>query len=141
MQPTLTLEHRPLQLLIVDDDPEMVEWLEDMLGSTGAVVKIAHDGTEALHHIAHGGAFALVVTDVRMPALGGIQLAAMTRYAGYEVPFVIMTGFPDDDIDSMINRLDSAVLLPKPFAPTDLLRAVNALIAGRADHGAATSAP
>lgn len=116
------------QLLVVDDDPDMVEWLADLFGRKGAEVKTALDGTEALRKISEEeDRFILVVTDVRMPAPSGIQLVAMTRYAGYNVPFVVITAFPDQQVDEMVHKLDRTELLAKPFTPDDLLAACQRL--------------
>lgn len=115
-------------LLVVDDDADMVEWLVDLFASQGAVVQTAENGTDALDKIAHDGRYSLVVTDVRMPAPGGLQLAAMARYAGYEVPFLIITAFPDGEVHRTVGRLDRATLLPKPFKPQELWKAARDLV-------------
>jgi DNA-binding NtrC family response regulator len=115
-------------LLVVDDDEDMVEWLAELFASQGAVVQTAQNGTEALDKIAHEGTYNLVVTDVRMPAPGGLQLAAMARYAGYKVPFLIITAFPDSEVGRTVDRLDDAKLLPKPFKPQELWKAARDLV-------------
>lgn len=128
MDQSAQCERKAPRLLIVDDDPDMVEWLEDFFARKGAIVRTALDGTEALRKIAEeDNGFALVITDVRMPAPSGIQLAAMTRYAGYQVPFLIITAFPDHQIDVMVHKLERTILLAKPFTPDDLLIACRRL--------------
>jgi DNA-binding NtrC family response regulator len=115
-------------LLVVDDDEDMVEWLAELFASQGAIVQTAQNGTDALDKIAHEGTYNLVVTDVRMPAPSGLQLAAMARCAGYQVPFLIITAFPDSEVGRTVDKLDHATLLPKPFKPQELWKAARDLV-------------
>src|SRR4030095_6755678 len=110
------------RLLIVDDDPEFVSYVVSVLGLVGvSSPETANSGLEALEHSAADPPYDLVITDVRMPPPSGLQLVAMARTAGYDVPFLVVTAFPDDKVMTTVGKLDSVLLLAKPFDPDDLV--------------------
>lgn len=117
-----------MSLLVVDDDPEMVDWLRALLDLGKARVDTAADGLQALEALARGERYDLIVTDVRMPAPSGLQLLAMARTAGYSTPFLVITAFPSDELAEKILAQERAALLAKPFAPRELVETAVSLI-------------
>lgn len=89
----------PGHILVVEDAPAIAEVLDGYLTLCGFTVRAAADGCEALEYVeAHRPD--LVVTDVAMPNLSGIQLTRRLRSDGrhQRIPVVIFTGLsPDDD--------------------------------------------
>jgi CheY-like chemotaxis protein len=121
------------RVLVADDDPDFVDYLEGELRRLGAVsVVVADSGLEALEALALGGPFDLVLTDHRMPAPSGAQLLAMARTAGYRTPFLIVTGYPGDELVESVAVLEGVGVIGKPFDIGDLAGAASALI-GRSD--------
>jgi CheY-like chemotaxis protein len=117
------------RLLIVDDDPEFVSYVRSVLGLVGVSdAATANSGLDALEQIAANPPYDLVITDVRMPPPSGLQLVAMARTAGYDVPFLVVTAFPDDQVTTTVDKLADVVLLAKPFDPDDLVTTAALLV-------------
>ncbi|QID16256.1 sigma-54-dependent Fis family transcriptional regulator [Nitrogeniibacter mangrovi] len=78
------------QILVVDDEAKMRRVLEIMLQKTGYHVLAAANGREALERY-EANAVDLVITDMRMPEMGGIELLQALREAGSSVPVIVVT--------------------------------------------------
>jgi DNA-binding response OmpR family regulator len=139
----MTTDELP-KILVVDDSPQISKALSDLLGASGYSVRTAPSGERALQ-IMETSMFDLVLTDLKMTGMSGIDLAkkVMERLPG--VPVVILTGF--GDMDSVINalRLGVADYLKKPFSMDEVLSVVQReLTKGHAQRAAAaleTKAP
>ncbi len=64
-------------------------------------------------------AFDLIVTDVRMPGITGLEAIARLREVGYSTPVITMTAFPDEELRRRAHQLD-VMVLDKPFKLGDL---------------------
>jgi DNA-binding response OmpR family regulator len=122
---------RGVRVLVVDDDEEMRRWLRLSLARLGAVVVEAAGGQECLRHLGDDGRFDLVITDERMPAPGGLEVAALARARGIRAPFLIVTAFSDEELRDRAAQLDATTVLDKPFEIEELLARARALV-GRA---------
>ena len=116
-----------LDILIVDDEASILGFLTRYFTSRGHAVVAAHDGAHALR-IAAQAAFDVIVCDLRMPGLDGIEvirrMRALPTCAGAR--YVVSTG----DRSSLASRrgiegLDVAAILEKPYAIDELRRAVD----------------
>jgi CheY-like chemotaxis protein len=116
------------RLLIADDDEDVRATLAMLLTQSGASIQVVGSGLDALDAIAHDGPFALVITDVRMPAPSGVQLLAMARTAGADVPFLVITAFADAQVATTVDQVDGAVLLGKPFDAAELIRVAERMV-------------
>lgn len=106
----------PVRVLVADDDPDMLRTVADALDRLGTTVVRAESGGELIEKLVDEGPFALVVTDVGMPWMSGIQAMYAVRHAGLETPVIIMTALADARIPEDVQRLGArAVLLRKPF--------------------------
>jgi len=104
------------RVLVADDDADLLETLATALVLLGADVVRASSGAELLEHLAEAGLFDLVITDVSMPWMTGLQVAHCARAAGLSVPVIVITGLDDADIPDGVRRLGvHATLLRKPF--------------------------
>jgi CheY-like chemotaxis protein len=119
------------RILIADDDREMRRVLRDMLRSTGAEIQEASSGHDLLGCLSNGERFDLVITDLRMPAPSGLQVIKMTRTAGNEIPFILITAFGDEDVRTALDGVPNAFMLDKPFAPPALLTCVASALSNR----------
>jgi signal transduction histidine kinase len=81
-----------LAILVVDDEPKTLVVSTDILSLEGYRVETARDGREALEKF-EPGRFAAVVTDIRMPGLGGMELVERIRARDAAVPIVLLTGY------------------------------------------------
>lgn len=126
-------------VLVVGEDPAFRGLLARTLRRGGAAVDTAAAGRDALFMIADGRARpSVLLTDIEMPGMSGIELAARVAVLRPGIRIVMMTGDPDRAAEARRHRdLVHAVLL-KPMSPADLLEATTA--SGDAG-GTATSAP
>lgn len=114
------------QLLLIDDDRELVELLRDYLAGEGFAVASAHDGASGVS-AALTGSFDLVVLDVMMPGMNGIE--ALTRIrAASQVPILMLTA-RGDDTDRIVGlELGADDYVPKPCTPRELAARVRAIL-------------
>jgi CheY-like chemotaxis protein len=118
----------PIRVLLVDDDDDNRELLGELLEAAGFAVVRAASGPEALRALAAGPADVLV-TDVGMPDMGGLELAAETKRLAPAVPVVLVTGWGErGDVREARGRDIDAVLV-KPVDPDALMRTVRELVA------------
>ncbi len=118
---------REVRLLVADDDAEMRSWLREMLEARGARVWEADSGVDLLRVLNDEGPFDLVVSDVRMSWASGVQVLAMVRSAGHEIPFVVITAYADPRVRASVAQL-GAVLVEKPFEVEQLMEAAKAVL-------------
>lgn len=86
-----------VSILIVDDSPAMTQTLVDILEAVGYSVRSAHSGREALKVVAQQP-IDMVLTDVRMPDMNGVELYRGLRKTHSEVIVFLMTAYAADDI-------------------------------------------
>jgi len=123
-------EPRP-RVLVVDDDQAVRESLRRSLEFNGYDVALAADGAEALAGLSAGGAAGapdVVVMDVMMPRLDGIETTRALRKAGHDVPILVLTA--RDAVGDRVEGLDAGAddYLTKPFALQELLARLRALL-------------
>src|SRR3990172_4681276 len=100
---------REVRLLIADDDPDMRSWLREVLEARGARVAEADSGVDLLRVLSDEGPFDLVVSDVRMSWASGVQVLAMVRAAGYEIPFIVITAYADARVRAAVAQLGAVL--------------------------------
>ncbi|WP_338037712.1 response regulator transcription factor [Nocardioides zeae] len=115
------------RVLVVDDDRAVRDSLRRSLEFNGYVVATASDGAEALAQIA-SVAPELVVMDVMMPRLDGLEATRALRAAGNDVPVIVLTA--RDAVGERVEGLDAGAddYLTKPFALEELLARIRALL-------------
>jgi two-component system response regulator MprA len=118
-------------VLVVDDDKAVRESLRRSLEFNGYAVSLAADGAEALAgigSIGQGQGPDVVVMDVMMPRLDGIETTKSLRKAGNDVPILVLTA--RDAIGDRVEGLDAGAddYLTKPFALQELLARLRALL-------------
>lgn len=101
------------QYLIADDNRALAENLAEIMRDQGDEVSIANDGADALRLI-RGKKFDALLTDMRMPLMGGAALIKAIRGADPGLPVVVMTAYTDES--DLVDARHSGVLavLPKP---------------------------
>jgi two-component system response regulator MprA len=115
------------RLLVVDDDRDVRDSLNRALGYAGYAVATAANGADALSAIAHAPVD-LVILDVLMPMLDGLDTCRALRGRGDATPVLVLTA--RDAIDDRVAGLEAGAddYLVKPFALRELLARVNALL-------------
>jgi signal transduction histidine kinase len=115
------------RILVVDDEPNIVDLVTMYLEREGYRVESAYDGAQALEQIqVHEPA--LVVLDLMLPEVDGFEVCRQTRVKS-DVPIIMLTA-RDDDVDKIVGlELGADDYLTKPFDEEDLLVAVRAKLA------------
>ena len=122
--------HRPL-VLLAEDDAEFRRLLASVLAEDGYEVLEAEDGLALLATIEHTltvrreqpDAF-LVVADVRMPGLTGLDVLAILRCANWATPVILITAFGDEATHAEGRELGAVAVFDKPFSMEQLRCAV-----------------
>lgn len=113
-------------LLIVDDDVELCALLIERLAEDGFDLSAAHNGIDGLE-LASNGSYSLVILDVMLPRMGGIDVLKQLR-ARSSVPVLMLTA-RGDDIDRIIGlEVGADDYLPKPFNPRELVARIRAIL-------------
>lgn len=109
------------RILVADDDPDLLGTVSDALERLGAEVVRAGCGAELIEKLAEAGPFSLIVTDISMPWMSGLQALASARTAGLGAAVIVMTGLRDERIPAQVLALgQKAALLRKPFELSEL---------------------
>lgn len=132
-----------MRVLIVDDEASLRMTLAANLELEGFDVEIAQDGREALEMF-RARPFDLVLSDIRMPQMNGVELFRELRALAPDLPVVLMTGFAVETLVEQVIREGAFAVLPKPFTidhvVAALLRAARAPVVLLVDEDAAEAA-
>lgn len=118
------------KLLIVDDDLSVRTFTARALAAAGHTVEMAEDGADALRKIEEAaGAFDLVLSDIRMPAMDGIEMARAASAAFPHLRLLLMTGFADQR--ERAAEVDGTVVgvVNKPFSLAEIRDRVGKVLA------------
>jgi two-component system cell cycle sensor histidine kinase/response regulator CckA len=133
----------PKKILVVDDSPDVLLLVGRILESRGYVVSQAGSGQEALASC-HGvnGEIDLILTDVTMPRMDGIQLAGLVTTCYPKINVLYMSGQFDGQLQNEVSE-KAFGFLSKPFMPDALIEAVERIVgkANRPEQKAAKAQP
>lgn len=121
------------RLLIVDDSKLMRDMVSACLRPLGAVTfEYASTGLEAIERLALAG-FDLVVLDLNMPDVGGVEVIEFVRSQDRlkRLPILVVTTRGDDANRTRVLDAGASSFLPKPFAPQQILDEVRRLLPER----------
>ena len=127
---------RPVRVLVVEDDKEIAQVLQRSLRMEGYDVKVTDDGSKALDET-HAFLPDLIVLDLGLPGMDGIEVARQLRRDEDDTPILILTA--RDALDSRVEGLDVGAddYLVKPFERQELLARMRALLRRRPPRGMA----
>lgn len=110
---------KPCTVLLVDDDPDVLRAYGRVLERMGARVVVASDGVSALGSLS-SQEIDVVITDLNMPVMGGLEFLRAVREINLDVPVVIATGLPE--LQSAMAAVDYGAFqyLTKPIDPQQL---------------------
>jgi len=116
------------KILLAEDDSSMCDFLTMALAREGHEVTACHDGLAALDALKGDDEYDLLLTDIVMPGMDGIELSqkASDLRPGLKVMFI--TGFTAVAMDSTIKRAADTKLLSKPFHLKDLVQQVDKIL-------------
>jgi two-component system, cell cycle sensor histidine kinase and response regulator CckA len=121
-------------ILVVDDDPDVLSLTVDILEMAGYTVLSTADPRRALRLARnHAEPLQLLLTDVVMPLMNGLQLAAEVQALRPEVKILLMSAYRTKEVDDYRMRLGlRGLFLDKPFTVAALTRAIRSLLNDRA---------
>jgi len=110
-----------LKVLIVEDDRAMAQMCAKLIRRRGHSAAIASSSSAALDAVRNDGSIDIVISDIQMPEIGGIQLISLLRAINETLPIVLMTGYA-----SLVNAPEAGALgatdcIMKPFDPETFL--------------------
>jgi DNA-binding response OmpR family regulator len=118
-------------ILVVDDEPAVVQVIRDRLLQEGFQVRAAGSAEETL--VAMSGPLDLIILDLMLPDLDGFDLLRRLRQQGLDLPVIILTA-RDDDVDVVVGlELGADDYVVKPFNPRELVARVRAVLRRRAE--------
>jgi DNA-binding response OmpR family regulator len=119
-------------ILVVDDEPAIVQVIRERLEREGFGVHTASKGQAALEAVADGPAD-LIILDLMLPDQDGFEILRHLRRGGDEVPVIILTA-RDDNVDVVVGlELGADDYIAKPFNPRELVARVRAVLRRRAE--------
>ncbi len=123
------------QILVVDDEQSMLEFLEYVLKKEGYGVSSVQESRKALELLSEKPGFDLVISDLRMPDLDGLGLLKASHEIDPEVPFIFMTAYASSDTAIEALKLGAFDYITKPFQVEELTNLIkNALLARNLRH-------
>ena len=118
------------QILVIDDEPLMRDFLEETLIRSGFGVVTASDGTTGLGEI-RNNSYDLVITDIRMPGVDGIGLLEETKRLQPDMAVIMMTAYASVETAVEALRLGASDYIMKPFTPEKVERVVETVLKER----------
>ncbi len=116
-----------LKLIIIDDEAIVLKRLRQALEKDGFEVETFEDGSSALKRI-NEKHFDIVVTDVRMPGLNGIQVLEEIMSRSKQTKVILITGYATIEMAREAMAKGAFDCIAKPFKPSDLREIVNRAI-------------
>ncbi len=120
-----------MKILVVDDDSGTLNALKACLVSAGHQAILAADAYKALDRIESAirgnDSIDLMVTDLKMPGMNGLELIKTVRWKGSCFPVILMTAYGNEIVQQELTELGSCGYLDKPFSPESLLTTIEDL--------------
>ncbi len=118
-------------IVIIDDELQVLDLGTSILESLGYKVASFNEAKTALAFLREDTSVDLVITDLTMPEMSGVELAASIKVFHPNIPIVLWTGYKDDIASESLKSNLISRILQKPFDIEDLAQAVNQVIASK----------
>lgn len=122
-----------MRLLIAEDDRDIARALTALFERNNYSVDVVHNGNDA-YDFCMEGKYDGIVMDIMMPGMNGLEVLQAVRGGGIKTPVLLLTA--KSDIEDRVNGLDAGAddYLPKPFAASELLARVRAMLRRRESY-------
>jgi excisionase family DNA binding protein len=118
------------RVLIVDDDAELVDLVRLIVSKMGHEAVTATAGQDALDILERDARFSLVILDLQMPEVSGVDILRWMSQRQVEIATVIFTAYPESDLMDQALRYSHFTVLRKPCDPEEIRRAVGSVLHG-----------
>ncbi len=124
------MSESPARILVLDDDPDMRDLLREVLTSHGYDVVAVARGEEAVQQAA-SAAFDLIVADIRMEGMDGLEALERTKQQQPDIGSLVVSGYASDEEVARARNLQVGGYLKKPFRMNEFLNLVREQLRGR----------
>lgn len=118
-------------ILVVDDEQDILETIVNTFEiefDDGQVnIDVAENGVEALKSFQSGKKYDLIVTDLNMPEMNGIELTEKIKELGSSTPVIVFTGHGDIEEQEKLNSLGVLAMIKKPYVEDLIEEVTNSL--------------
>jgi two-component system, OmpR family, response regulator len=115
------------RILVIEDDERIASTVRRGLEHAGYRVEVCLDGAQGLR-LALGGGYDLLVLDLLLPGLGGLEICGRLRAAGHRVPVLVLTARDTEDVEAAAYDAGADAFVTKPFSFPSLVAGVEALL-------------
>jgi DNA-binding NtrC family response regulator len=122
--------NRIAKILIIEDDDEMRSLLRDFFKEEGFETVSADKGSEAFRKLVKEP-FDLIITDIRMPGLSGLDILPRIKKLQPEVPIIVITAFGSEDVHRKVFERGATAYLEKPILLNNLRTLVNQMVSAK----------
>ncbi len=116
-------ERRP-HILVIDDEEGIRYILESKLYQNGYIVTVAATGLHATQKIKSGKNFDLIICDLKMPGISGLDLFKQVKELAPDTPFILITGHPEKDKIMEALKLGVKEVMLKPFKHLEMMEKI-----------------
>ena len=116
-------------LLVVDDDLKSRKIISMLLEERGYKISLAKSGAEALSILPRNNPFDLILTDINMPGMSGIELIETLKERGMAIPFCVVSSVDDKRVIFRLQGLGCSGFLVKPLRSLTLVEKVETILA------------
>jgi len=128
------------RILLVDDEPDLLTTVGILLKSEGHEVTPVKDGLAAIKRLRSKDDFDLMMTDIRMAPMDGLDLIAMASHERPAMDIIVLSAYLDDETLGRAMGLGAAAYVDKPFSMEDVLHPVREVLLRRTHRGESTVA-
>jgi DNA-binding NtrC family response regulator len=118
-----------MHILVVDDDPVVLNSCKRILESDSQDVSLASNVKEGMDTISEQQVD-LILVDIKMPEEDGLSLIRKVKKKGLPIPILVMSGYPTSETVDTSLAGGAAAFLPKPFTPDELLDTIKNIVKG-----------
>ncbi len=116
-----------VRVMIIEDDEEMRSLLKDLFEEEGFETDSVSNGVNALEKLSEDH-FDLVITDIRMPGLTGLEILPTIRKLNPETPIIVMTAYGSDDVRRRSLERGATIYLEKPIHLSKLRTVIHEMV-------------
>ena len=123
------------RILLVDDEPDLLQTLGVLLKTEGHTVVAVRDGYEAMKHLQSVEPFDMMVTDLRMAPVDGLELIEMANRDRPAMDIVVVSAYLSDEMVGRVMALGAAAYVDKPFSLEDIMGAIREVLVRKTRSG------